>query len=292
MPFRPYNEAYHPWDFRGWWDFGTGAFGDMACHNMHPVFKVLKLGYPIKAQGRSTTLKKDACPHAQSVKMIFPARPNLPMMAMPEVEVNWYDGGFRGEIPDQPLPEGRNWQGEGCCIYGSKDTLVLESHGANAYLLSGRVPDSPAVLREIPNDDHYMDWVAACKDPDLRDKTASHFGEAGPFNEMVLMGVLAVRLQNLTRVLHWDGDAMQFTNVADDEMVSAYALSRDQRQAMMEAARQAAAASGESSAGGPGGFGGFGGGGNDPSSVNAKEYMASLVSHPYLNGFSLPDMPA
>jgi hypothetical protein len=253
---------------------------------------VLKLGYPIKAQGRSTTLKQDACPHAQSVKMIFPSRPNLPMMAMPEVEVNWYDGGFRGEIPDQPLPEGRTWQGEGCAIYGSKDTLVLGSHGGNAYLLSGRVPDSPAVLRVIPDDNHYLDWVAACKDPDLRDKTASHFAEAGPFNEMVLMGVLAVRLQNLTRVLHWDGENMEFTNIADDEMVSAYAISRDQRQAMMEAAQQAAAAAGET-AGGPGGFGGFGGSmANDPSSVNAREHMAELVSHTYRNGFSLPAMPA
>lgn len=291
MPFRPYHEAYHPWDFRGWWDFGTGAFGDMACHNMHPVFKVLKLGYPIKAQGRSTTLKKDACPHAQWAQMIFPARQNLPMMAMPEVEVNWYDGGFRGQIPDQPLPEGRTWQGEGCAIYGSKDTLVLGSHGRDAYLISGRVPDSPAVLREIPDDNHYLDWVAACKDPDLRDKTASHFGEAGPFNEMVLMGVLAVRLQNLNRVLHWDGENMQFTNIADDEMVSTYALSRDQRRAMREAAQQAAAAAGETTEG-TGGRGGFGDLSNDPTAMNAKEYMASLVSHPYLSGFSLPDMPA
>lgn len=78
MPFRPYNSAYHPWNFRGWWDFGTGAFGDMACHNMHPVFKVLQLAYPNRVQGQSTTLKKDACPHAQIVKMTFPARPNLP----------------------------------------------------------------------------------------------------------------------------------------------------------------------------------------------------------------------
>jgi len=181
MPFRPYNDAYTPWNFRGWWDYGTGAFGDMACHNMHPAFKVLKLGYPIKVQGQSSQMKKDSCPLAQMVKMVFPARPNLPNMAMPEVEITWYDGGLHGFIPDR-LPEGKTWQAEGCAIYGSKDTIVLGSHGGNAYLLSGREPKSPEVLRVIPDNNHYLDWVAACKDPSLRDKTASHFGEAGPFN--------------------------------------------------------------------------------------------------------------
>ncbi len=56
----------------------------------------------------------------------------------------------------------------------------------------------------MPDNNHYLDWVSACKDSDLRDKTASHFGEAGPFNEMVLMGVLAVRLQKINRILEWD----------------------------------------------------------------------------------------
>jgi predicted dehydrogenase len=293
MPFRAYNSAYHPWNFRGWWDFGTGALGDMACHNMHPVFKVLKLGYPIKVQGQSTTLKKDACPHAQIVKMTFPARPNLPYMALPEVEVTWYDGGFRPMIPSV-LPEGRTWQGEGCALYGTKDTLVLGSHGARPYLLSGRTPKSPDVLRVIPDNNHYLDWVAACKDPDLRDKTASHFGEAGPFNEMVLMGALAVRLQKLNRILEWDGINMEFTNISDDETVSTWSDVFDIGKMMARAAAAARAASGSSGRqGGPGGgAGGFGGPESDPSSKNVKEFVASLVNHEYLNGFKLPDMPA
>jgi predicted dehydrogenase len=291
MPFRPYNSAYHPWNFRGWWDFGTGAFGDMACHNMHPVFKVLKLGYPTKVQGQSTTLKKDACPHAQIVKMTFPARPNLPYMAMPEVEVTWYDGGFRPMIPDV-LPEGRTWQGEGCALFGTKDTLVLGSHGSDPYLLSGRKPNSPEVLRVVPDNNHYLDWVAACKNPDLRDKTASHFGEAGPFNEMVLMGVLAVRLQKLNRILEWDGENMQFANISDTEKVSTWSEMFDIGKMMAQAAAAAKAAGGASGRGqapaGPGGFGQQA----DPSSRNVKEFLASLVRHEYLNGFKLPDMPA
>jgi len=294
MPTRPYNSAYTPWNFRGWWDFGTGAFGDMACHNMHPVFKALKLGYPTKVQGQSTTLKKDACPHAQIVKMIFPARPNLPFMAMPEVEVTWYDGGFHAMIPEV-IPEGKIWQGEGCALYGTKDTLILGSHGSSPYLLSGRTPKSPEVLRVIPDNNHYLDWVAACKDPDLRDKTASHFGEAGPFNEMVLMGVLAVRLQKINRILDWNGDNMQFTNIKDDETVSTWSDVFDIGKMMAQAAAAARAASSSSSGRGnapAGGFGGFGGPGGDPSSKNVKEFVASLVKHEYLNGFTLPDMPA
>lgn len=297
MPFKPYHTAFHPWNFRGWWDFGTGAFGDMACHNMHPVFKVLKLGYPTKVQGQSTTLKPEGCPHAQVVKMTFPARPNLPAMAMPEVEVTWYDGGFHAMIPDV-LPGGKKWQGEGCAIYGSKDTLILGSHGTMPYLLSGRTPKSPEVLRVVPDNNHYLDWVAACKDPDLRDKTASHFGEAGPFNEIVLMGVLAVRLQKLNKILDWDGPNMEFTNIAADEKVSTWTEMFDINKMMAAANAQARAATGQKSPApaapaapaGPGGPGGRAGG--DPSMKNAKEFVAGLIKHEYLNGYKLPDMPA
>ena len=69
---RPYNSLYTPWNWRGWWDFGTGALGDMACHILHPVFKGLKLMYPIKAQGSSTLLLTDCAPNAQMVKLTFP----------------------------------------------------------------------------------------------------------------------------------------------------------------------------------------------------------------------------
>ena len=71
---RPYNEVYHPWNWRGWWAYGTGALGDMACHILHPVFVGLELGYPTKAQGNSTLLLQDCAPSAQSVKLTFPAR--------------------------------------------------------------------------------------------------------------------------------------------------------------------------------------------------------------------------
>ncbi len=104
-PMRPYNSIYTPWNFRGWWDFGTGALGDMACHILHPVFKGLKLGYPTKVQGSSTLLLSESCPTAQTVKFVFPARDNMPKVAMPEVEVYWYDGGLMPTRPEG-LPAG------------------------------------------------------------------------------------------------------------------------------------------------------------------------------------------
>ena len=218
--FRPYNAAYTPWNFRGWWDFGTGALGDMACHILHPVFKALKLGYPTKVEGSSTLLLSDSAPSAQRVKLTFPARDNMPKVGMPEVEVHWYDGGL---MPTRPagLPAGKNLNDAGGAVifYGTKDTLICGCYGVNPYLVSGRVPNAPKVCREV-KESHQMDWVRACKeDPEDRIPCASDFSEAGPFNEMVAMGVLAIRLQGLNQVLDWDGENMRFTNIPSDAKV-------------------------------------------------------------------------
>ncbi len=218
-PMRPFNHLYTPWNWRGWWDFGTGALGDMACHILHPVFKGLKLGYPTKVQGSSTPLLTECAPNAQMVKYVFPARENMPKVAFPEVEVTWYDGGLMPPRPPK-LPAGKslNMQGGGVIFYGTKDTLICGCYGVNPYLLSGREPKVPAMSRVVPGDDHYMDFVRACKESAAnRVETASYFGEAGPFNEMVVMGVLAVRLQGLNRILEWDGPNMKFTNIKPNE---------------------------------------------------------------------------
>ena len=129
-PERPYHSCYTPWNFRGWWDFGTGALGDMACHILHPVFKGLKLGYPTKVHGSSTLLLNESAPNAQMIKFVFPARDNMPKVAMPEVEVTWYDGGL---IPPRPagLPDGKdlNYAGGGVIFHGTKDTLICGCYG-------------------------------------------------------------------------------------------------------------------------------------------------------------------
>ncbi len=213
-PHRPFNEIYHPWNWRGWWDFGTGALGDMACHMMHPIFKALNLGYPTKVQGSSTLLLTDCAPSAQTVKYTFPARDNMPKVGMPEVEVYWYDGGIMPMRPEgMPAGKSLNDDGGGVIFHGTKDTLICGCYGVRPWLLSGRKPNSPKTQREVTTS-HEMDWVRACKeDADDRVETASNFYEAGPFNEMVVMGVLAVRLQALNQELHWDGENMRFTNI-------------------------------------------------------------------------------
>jgi len=226
-PMRPYHEIYTPWNWRGWWDFGTGAFGDMACHVLDPIFRSLKLGYPEKVRGSSTNINTESAPHAETVEFAFPARDNMLKLALPPVKVHWYDGGLLPNLSDM-LPEGENLMKDGLggsLFIGSKDTLICGCGGYNPRLLSGRVPDVKPYLRRIPGGDifyqdgiHEQDWIRACKEsPDNRTEGTSNFAYSGPFNEMVLLGVLAIRLQSLNKALKWDGEKMRFTNISATE---------------------------------------------------------------------------
>ena len=267
----PFNEIYHPWNWRGWWNYGTGALGDMACHIMHPVFKALNLGYPTKAQGTSTTLLMDCAPNAQHVRLTYPERnvPSVKKVKFPEVEINWYDGGIRPTMP-KGWPAGKNMdvQGGAAIFHGTKDTLICGCYGVNPWLLSGREPKSPQTQRVVPDNRHEMDWVRACKEsPENRVETASNFSEAGPFNEMVVMGVLAVRLQGLFKELEWDGANMQFTNIGDNDEVS-ITLSDDFK---IEDGHPTFNAPKEK--------------------FNAKAFAQELIKHTYRDGWSLPAMP-
>lgn len=225
---RPYHRAYHPWDWRGWWDFGTGALGDMACHILDPIYSALELGYPTNVQGSSTAINTDGAPQAEKVEYTFPARISAKNMNMPEVKVHWYDGGLMPSRPEeltdgQPLME----DSMGACLFiGTKGKLMCDLGGINPRLLSGRKPNVPETLRRIPgyknggiqDEPHARDWIRACKEsPENRLQPSANFDYAGPFNEMILMGVLAVRLQSLNRTLQWDGENMQFTNISDSD---------------------------------------------------------------------------
>ena len=214
-PVRPYNEIYTPWNWRGWWDFGTGAFGDMACHVLDPVYQALKLGYPEKVRGSSTNINTESAPQAETVEFSFPARENMPRLAMPPVKVHWYDGGLLPNLSDL-LPAGENLMADGlggCLFIGSKDTLMCGCGGYNSRLLSGRIPGVTPYLRRIPgaavfypDGPHEQDWIRACKEsPENRIESTSNFAYSGPFAEMVLLGVLAIRLQGLNKALKWDG---------------------------------------------------------------------------------------
>jgi len=270
--YRPYHRMYTPWNFRGWWDFGTGALGDMACHLLHPVFMGLKLGYPTRVQGASTMLMTDSAPSTESVQLIFPARPNVPGIKMdfPEVQVTWMDGGMKPMKPSN-WPEGRDMNdgGGGVIFHGTRDKLICGCYGKNPWLLSGRVPKVEESIPRIKTS-HEQDWIRAAKEsPENRVETASPFSQAGPFNEMVVMGVLAVRLQDLNKELIWDGPNMQFTNIHDNEEIK-FCLDNGM----------------EITNGNPT----FNEVDSDP--LNAKKFAADLIRHKYREGWSLPDMPA
>jgi hypothetical protein len=271
---RPYNSIYTPWNWRGWWDFGTGALGDMACHILHPVFKGLRLQYPIKAQGSSTLLLTDCAPNAQMVTQVYPERKSVKgsKMKYPEVTVTWYDGGLQPPKPEGwPAGKNMNDAGGGVIFHGTKDTLICGCYGKDPWLLSGRVPNVPQTERRVKdamNGGHEQDWVRACKEsPESRVKTKSDFSEAGPFNEMVVMGVPAVRLQGLNKELEWDGQAMQFTNIGDNDEVR---LTISDNFKIVDGDPKF----------------------NRPNiKINAKEFANDMIKHTYRQGFSLPDMP-
>jgi predicted dehydrogenase len=270
--FRPYHRMYTPWTFRGWWDFGTGALGDMACHILHPVFMGLKLGYPTKVQGVSTLLMTDSAPDSETVQLIFPSRPKQRGIKInfPEVQVTWMDGGMRPMKPSN-WPEGRdmNVDGGGVIFHGTKDKIICGCYGRKPWLLSGRVPNVPQSIPRITVS-HEEDWIRACKEnPETRIETASPFSEAGPFNEMVVMGVLAVRLQDLHKELHWDGPNMQFTNIRDNEELK---FLIDDGMEIIE------------------GHPRFNKVWDEP--INAKAFAQDLIKHTYRDGWSLPEMPS
>ncbi len=224
--FREYNPVYHPWNWRGWWDFGTGALGDMGCHIIDPVFKALNLQYPSSVEASSTPFNNDSAPNAEVIRYEFPRRDNLPKVAMPEVTVSWYDGGFMPPRPDE-LKDGEQMgdDGGGCIFYGTRGKIMCGTYGANPTLLPTSEMahfEPPAMsIRRISNameGGHEQDWIRACKEnKDTRVEASSNFAYAGPLNEMVVMGVLAVRLQSLERKLQWDGPNMRFKNISDSD---------------------------------------------------------------------------
>ena len=176
-------------------------------------------------------------------------------------------------MPDRPagFPQGKELMqsGGGLTIFhGTKDTLVCGCYGQEPWLLSGRKPNAPQVARRVKVS-HEMDWVRACKESkENRVKTNSDFSEAGPFNEMVVMGVLAIRLQALHKTLEWDGENMRFTNIGANETIrtvvkDGFTIHN--------------------------GHPSFNKTWTDP--VNAQQFANELIKHTYRDGWKLPDMP-
>jgi predicted dehydrogenase len=281
---RPYDPAYTPWNWRGFWDFGTGALGDMACHIMDPLYWALDLKYPTSVMASSTLSNLYSPPQAQVVTYTFPERPPKGEVKMPELKVHWYDGGL---LPDRPeeLADGEMMGDEngGLIFVGTRGKIMTGCYGMNPTLLPKSVmahfkQPEPSIPRiKGGNGDiwgtnaHEQDWIRASKESsENRTESSSNFQFSGPFNEMVVMGVLAVRLsglQGLHRELTWDGEKMEFTNISPNDKIKIVTVDN---YSVVD---------------------------GDPrfdrrfAEFNAKEMAGEWIKHTYREGFSLPEMP-
>ena len=230
-PLRPYHPAYLPFKWRGWWDFGTGALGDIGCHAMDPVFRALKLGAPLSVQASSTRVNDETYPLGSMVTYHFPARQAAPQainrhvaglseaaagaIEMPPCKLVWYDGGLR---PPRPagLPEGKRMGDNGRLLIGEKGFLLGGSRSsADAVYPESCAKVAAEVARSIPRSEgHHREWIEACKGGQ---PAGSNFDWAGPLTESVLLGNVALRTQlreelTLYRLM-WDSANLKFTNL-------------------------------------------------------------------------------
>jgi len=204
-PMRPYHPCYLPHNWRGWWDFGCGALGDMACHIMDPAFTSLKLGYPTAVEAESEGNTEESGPKWSIIHYEFPARGE-----MPPVDVYWYDGNKKPPRPEgvpagEELGDGGN---NGTLFVGDKGMMTCGEYGGSPRL----VPYvKPGVDRTIPRSTgHYQEWIDACKGIEpAKGNLPRGFDYAGPFTEMVLLGNLAIRCNQR---IEWDGPNMTCTN--------------------------------------------------------------------------------
>jgi predicted dehydrogenase len=204
-PMRPYNPAYHPFTWRGWWDFGNGALGDMGCHIFDPVFRALKLKYPNSVQAVSTIVNQESYPLSSTVRYEFPAREGMPPLSL-----TWYDGGHRPlRIPQLEDGEQMGNKDRGTIYVGDKgvifDNLILPKSLRESYK-----PPTPYIP---PSPGHYMEWILACKGGE---PAGSNFDWAGPLTEAVLLGNIALRKELReklnSQVLNFDADKLRFSN--------------------------------------------------------------------------------
>jgi len=226
-----YNPAYLPFNWRGWWAFGTGALGDMACHIMDPIYRMLPILYPDSVECSVATVYKemwndtqnpDACPPSSIIHLNYPRTDGKG-----NIKVSWFDGGLLPQRPDELLPEEAfgNWDG-GVLLEGTKGKLLMDCYGANPRLLPTKLMTAVALPKEtiarVP-EGHYVQWVNACIAGYGNGKTSSPFEYAGPFSESILISNLAIRSYLMKKnekyegrkKLLWDPQNMKITNFDD-----------------------------------------------------------------------------
>lgn len=208
-PFRPYHRAYVPFAWRGWWDFGTGALGDMACHTMNLPNMALSLGAPSSVVADvAHRVHPETAPMGCTVTYEFPER-QANGRKLPACRLMWYER----RLPEAKLFHGQKPSGSGCLIIGSRGTMYSPSDYGGSYRLlpegdfQGYKPPQQTLPR---SPGHHQEWLRACKGGT---PAMSNFVDyAGPFTEMVLLGNVAIRVGK--RIV-WNSEKLQAVDLPE-----------------------------------------------------------------------------
>lgn len=236
-PYKEYVEKLVPFNWRGWWDYGTGALGDMACHLVEPPFRVLGLKYPTEVECSVGSVYTDqfkrgyfpdSCPPSSHVVMTFPDH-----SGKSSLKLHWMDGGIQPERPDELGPnEMMGDGGNGALFIGTKGKMMCSTYGRDPKLLPLSRNQEVKIQHTIPlvpggEGGHYTEWVEASIAGYGKKELSSDFSIAGPLTETVLMGNLAIRSYDIQRQkadgkgmdypgryikMLWDGANMKITN--------------------------------------------------------------------------------
>jgi predicted dehydrogenase len=217
-PLVPYHPIYHPFNWRGWADWGAGAIGDMGAHLIDHSLWALNLGFPSTIETVSTPFNHASYPHAEMIFYEFPSRGN-----MPPVKLTWYDGGLMPSKPEELGDEELKKEG-GALLIGSKGKLIHDTYGLKPRLLPKSLHESfgkpPQKLARIARESHEMNWVDAAKG---RVEVSCPFEYAAHLTEVMLLGIVALRAG---KKIAYDGAEMRVTNAPQ---ANAY-LRREYRQ--------------------------------------------------------------
>ena len=208
-PEEPYHEDFHPFSWRGWVEWGTGALGDMGAHLVDHPFWAMELEAPETIQTRSTPFNGESWPQASMTHFHFPAQGDRPAVTM-----KWYDGGLMPERPDA-IPESESLTPGGGVLYvGDDGYLMHETYGTDPRIFptekAEQLDEPPQQFERVEDENHEMNWVRAMKG---QAEATSPFEYAGPLTETMLLGIVSLRADH--RKLRWDPDAGEVTNVSE-----------------------------------------------------------------------------